>query len=59
MFSWNNYDPEDYELEHLKNLIKKELKNSEKIEEIVFSNKKKKPKHYYMIHRSLKFKLEK
>ena len=59
MFSWNEYNPKKYELDHLTDLIKKELKTSEKIEKMIYSNRKIPPEHYYMIHRSLKIKPEK
>ena len=55
MFSWKEYDPKDYELKHLTDLIKKELQISEKIEKMIYNKKK----TYYMINRSLKFEPEK
>ena len=53
MFSWNEYNPKEKELDDLTGLIKEELKNSEKIEKMIYNNRKKTSEHYYMIHRSL------
>lgn len=53
MLSWKGYTPEEYEWETLKEIIKKEISASRKLEEMIFNSRSRDRKKYFALHKPL------
>lgn len=53
MISWQGYEPEPYEWDALKNIVKKEIAASRKLEDMIFNSRRKKREKYYVLHKPL------
>ena len=53
MLSWKGYEPDDHEWEMLLKIIKKEIKASRQLEEMIFNSRRKQRAKYVAVHRPL------
>jgi len=53
MLSWQGYEPKDYEWKALTEIVKKEIKASEKLEEMIFNSRSKSREKYFVVHKPL------
>ena len=53
MISWRDYAPEDFEWEALVKVVRKEIRASKQLEEMIFDSRRKNREKYYVLHKSL------
>jgi len=58
MLSWVKFEPQNNELDDLVNILIEEVKASRKLEEILYSSRKRNREHYTVLHRPLILKEE-
>lgn len=53
MISWKDYEPENHEWKTLLSIVKKEIKASRQLEEIIFNSRSKQREKYVALHKPL------